>query len=81
MTQKKMPAGVTPMPTPTINRFMAAYKELCPTIDDEVRVEIFADRLGWPLDSVLAVAEWCRDRNLIVTDAGMGDVIRVIEGR
>ena len=44
-------------------------------------VEIFAERLGWPLSSVLTVAEWCRDRYLIDTDAGMGEPIRIIEGR
>ena len=41
----------------------------------------FAERLVWPLGSVLTVAEWCRDRELIDTDAGMGDPIRIIEGR
>ena len=75
------PAGVTPMPAAMIARFMAIYDELCSTVDDEVRVEVFAERLGWPLSSVLTVAEWCRDRCLIDTDAGMGEPIRIIEGR
>lgn len=81
MNKMKMPAGVTPMLSTTIARFMAVYSELCPTVDDEVPVEVFAERLGWPVGSVLTVAEWCRDRYLIDTDAGMGDPIRVIEGR
>lgn len=81
MDMTKMPAGVTPMPSITVARFMAVYDELCPTVDDEVPVEVFAERLVWPLGSVLAVAEWCRDRDLIDTDAGMGDPIRIIEGR
>lgn len=69
------------MPSTTVARFMAVYDELCPTVDDEVPVEVFAERLVWPLGSVLTVAEWCRDRELIDTDAGMGDPIRIIEGR
>lgn len=81
MNKMKMPAGVTPMLSTTIARFMTVYSELCPTVDDEVLVEVFAERLGWSLDSVLTVAEWCRDRYLIDTDAGMGEPIRVIEGR
>ena len=81
MHKMKMPAGVTPMPSTTVARFMAVYDELCPTVDDEVPVEVFAERLVWPLDSVLRVAEWCRDRELIDTDAGIGDPIRIIEGR
>lgn len=81
MDKMKMPAGVTPMPSTTVARFMAVYDELCPTVDDEVPVEVFAERLVWPLGSVLTVAEWCRDRELIDTDAGMGDPIRIIEGR
>ena len=81
MDKMMRPAGVTPMPSATIARFMAVYDELCPTVDDEVRVEVFAERLDWPLSSVLTVAEWCRDRYLIDTDAGMGEPIRIIEGR
>jgi hypothetical protein len=81
MDKMKMPAGVTPMPSTTVARFMAVYDELCPTVDDEVPVEVFAKRLIWPLGSVLTVAEWCRDRDLIDTDGGMGDPIRIIEGR
>lgn len=81
MNKIKMPAGVTPMPSTAIARFMAVYNELCPTVDDEVPVEVFAEHLRWPLASVLTVAEWCRDRDLIDTDAGMGDTIRIIEGR
>jgi hypothetical protein len=69
------------MSSTTIGRFMRTYNELCPTVEDEVPVEVFAERLGWPLESVLVVAEWCRDRKLIDTDAGLGDPIRVIEGR
>lgn len=69
MDKMMRPAGVTPMPSATIARFMAVYDELCPTVDDEVPVEVFAERLGWPLSSVLTVAEWCRDRYLIDTDA------------
>ena len=81
MDKMKMPAGVTPMLSTTIARFMAVYDELCPTVDDEVPVGVFAEHLRWPLSSVLTVAEWCRDRDLIDTDAGMGDPIRIIEGR
>lgn len=81
MDKMMRPAGVTPMPSATIARFMAVYDELCPTVDDEVPVEAFAERLGWPLSSVLTVAEWCRDRYLIDTDAGMGEPIQIIEGR
>lgn len=53
MGKMMRPAGVTPMPLATIARFMAVYEQLCPTVDDEVRVEVFAERLGWPLSSVL----------------------------
>lgn len=67
MDKQKMPAGVTPMSSVTIGRFMAIYNELCPTGDDEAPVEVFVDRLCWPLDQVLAVAEWCRDRSLCGT--------------
>ena len=81
MDKMMRPAGVTPMPSATIARFMAIYNELCPTVDDEVPVEVFAERLGWPLSSVLTVAEWCRDRYLIDTDVGMGEPIQIIEGR
>lgn len=81
MDKMKMPAGITPMLSTTIARFMAVNRELCPTVDDEVPVEVFAECLAWPLGSVLTVAEWCRDRDLIDTDAGMGDPIRIIEGR
>lgn len=81
MDKMKMPAGIAPMPSTMIARFMAVYRELCPSVDDEVPVEVFAERLGWPLGSVLTVAEWCRDRDLIDTDAGMGYPIRIIEGR
>lgn len=81
MDNMKMPTGVTPMPSTTIARFMAVYHALCPTVDDEVPVEVFAEHLRWPLTAVLTVAEWCRDRDLIDTDAGMGDPIRIIEGR
>ena len=72
MDRMRMPAGITPMPTTTIARFMAAYNELCPTVDDDVPVEVFAEHLSCPVASVLTVAEWCRDRDLIDTDAGMG---------
>ena len=82
MYTMKMPAGLTPMPSTTIARFMAVYVELCPTVDDEeVPVEVFAERLGWPLASVLTVADWCCYRDLIDTDAGVGEPIRIIEGR
>lgn len=81
MDKVKMPAGVTPMLSTTVARFMTVYDELCPTVDDEVPIEVFAERLVWPLGSVLTVAEWCRDRDLIDTDAGMGDPIRIFEGR
>ena len=81
MNTMNVPAAVTPMLSTTIAQFMAVYDELFPTLHDEVPVEVFADRLRWPLPSVLRVAEWCRDRNLIDTDAGMGDPIRIIEGR
>ena len=57
MDKMKMPAGVTPMPSTMVARFMAGYRELCPTVDDEVPVEVFAERLVWPLGSVLTVAE------------------------
>lgn len=72
---------VNPVPSATIARFMAVYDELCPTVDDKVRVEVFAERLGRPLSSVLTVAEWCRDRYLIDTYAGMREPIQIIEGR
>ena len=48
MNKMMRPAGVTPMPTATIPRFMAVYDELCTTVDDEVRVEVSAERLCWP---------------------------------
>ena len=51
MDNMRMPAGVSPMPSTTIARFMAVYDELCPTGDDEVTVEAFADRIGWPFPS------------------------------
>jgi len=79
--RNNQPNGVTPMLSTTISRFMKVYKQLCPTAEDEVPVEVFAERLGWPLDTVRTVAEWCRDRDLIDTDAGLGDRIQIIEGR
>jgi hypothetical protein len=81
MNKLKVPGGVTPMLSTPIARFMVVYNELCPTVDDEVPVEVIAEHLRWPLGSVLTVAEWCRDRDLVDTDAGMGDPIRIIEGR
>lgn len=69
------------MPSTTIAWFMAVYEELCPTVDDEVPVEVFAERWAWPLAAVLRVAEWCRDRYLIDTGTGMGEPIQMIEGR
>lgn len=40
MDEMMRPAGVTPMASATIARFMAVYDELCPTVDDEVPVEV-----------------------------------------
>lgn len=83
MQRRLLPAGITPAPggSAAVHRFMTLYRELCPTGEDEAPIELFAQGLGWPLESVERVAEWCRDRYLIDTDAGMGDRIRMIEGR
>lgn len=64
-----------------ILKFMGVYQELCPSGDDEVTVQAFADRIRWTEADVAKVAEWCRDLDLIDTDAGMGDQITIIEGR
>lgn len=60
---------------------MVVYQGLCPSGDDEVTVETFADRIRWTEADVAEVAQWCRDLDLIDTDAGMGDQITIIEGR
>lgn len=46
MTTNNQPAGVTPMSAMTVHTFTAAYRELCPTIDDKVPVGVFAERLN-----------------------------------
>ena len=81
MYETQMPRVAVPMPSGTIARFMSAVSELCPTGDGEAPIEMFAEHLRWPLASVVAVAEWCSDRDLIDTDAGLGDPITIIEGR
>jgi hypothetical protein len=35
---------------------MAAYRELCPTVNDEVPVETFARHLNWTIDKTVALA-------------------------
>ena len=46
------------MDSTSVFRFMAAYRKLCPTINDEVPIEVFASKMGWDLDRTERVALW-----------------------
>jgi hypothetical protein len=61
--------------------FMALYYVLCPTHAHEVPVIEFARRLGWTDAKTCHVAAWLAERGMIETDAGLGEEIRIIEGR
>ena len=71
---------ITPANAVSVDNFLRVYRALCPTVDDEVPVGMFAERLGWDLDRTRAVAEWLDDRGLIDTYRGLGEPITVIEG-
>ena len=64
-----------------VETFMRLYRELCPTVNDEVPIEEFARKLGWPVEKTHSVAMWLDERRMIESDRGFGDPIRVIEGR
>ena len=81
MQHPSSPTRLTQHQAAMIAKFMVVYRELCPTGDDEVAVPTFAHRIRWTEADVAKVAEWCRDLDLIDTDAGMGDQITIIEGR
>lgn len=75
-----MPNPFSQPPLSLITRCMAVHRELGASGDDELTVQSFAQRIGWTEADVVNVAEWCRDLELIDTDAGMGDQIATIEG-
>jgi hypothetical protein len=72
---------IQPISAVTVEAFMKVYRELCPTVDDEVPIKNFATRLRWSIERTRTVAEWLDERELIDTDAGMGSPLTAIEGR
>lgn len=74
-------SDIQPISAVTMDAFMRVYRELCPTVDDEVPIEDFAARLRWSIERTRTVAEWLDEREMIDTDAGMGPPITTIEGR
>lgn len=70
-----------PISRATVDAFMRLYRELCPTVNDEVPISEFATRLGWDLECTENVALWLDERMMISTDRGLGTGITVIEGR
>jgi hypothetical protein len=47
------------------DEFMNVYRDLCPHYDSEVPVEMFAQRLGWPVARVQEVAARLTERGQI----------------
>jgi hypothetical protein len=86
ISEKNYPFGINPMPP--IGSFMRAYRQLCQgdardePIDETVTE--FANRLGWPVDDTVRVAQRCHETGLIETSIGMGEVVTaatLIEGK
>jgi hypothetical protein len=70
-----------PASSADVHTFMRLYRQLCPTVNDEVSIDEFARQLGWTIEKTHALALWLDERRLIETDRGLGDGITVIEGR
>jgi len=64
-----------------IDEFLNVYRRLCPTVNDDVSIQTFAQHLGWSIDETRKVALWLDERRLIDTDRGMGGEITMIDGR
>ena len=64
-----------------VHTFMRHYRQVCPTVNDEVSIDEFARQLGWSIRKTHAMALWLDERRLIETDRGLGDGITTIEGR
>lgn len=76
-----MTRSLRPINGSDVVTFLGLYRRVCPTVNDEVSVEEFADMVGWTVEKTETVALWLDERGLIETDRGMGQAIKVIEGR
>lgn len=68
--------GLTPANRQAVDRFLRAYRALPPGA--EVDLEVFAERLGWPVEPTRDLAKWLLDRGLIDADEELGTGVIVI---